>query len=179
MNLEIEQLNQDLVGLGWDFHVSPISCDNPDYYEQYLRFVAVSDFQSGMGVTYLAVNHTDTGNAAAGYITLRASALSIPGEDGKPLTCPALEIAELAVAEKYERQGIGTMMLDFAVRMVVELRKTKMGVKCLLVVADPSATGFYRKYGFGDISETYSALYDGFNNHCTPMVIMLPEQRFC
>lgn len=139
---------------------------------------AVGDFCSGMGTTFLVIDEAENQTNIAGYITLRTSALFFPGEDGKPLIHPAMEIAELAVAEAYERQGIGTALLAFAADQADELRKEYLGIKSLVVIADPMAVGFYTKYGFSEVSTTYDVLYNGDNNNCIPMALLLPEQKF-
>lgn len=46
MNLKRELLNKDDVGLAWQFRVSPDSCDNPEYYENYLKNLVQSAMQT-------------------------------------------------------------------------------------------------------------------------------------
>lgn len=175
MNLVERPLNQDTQGLIWDFHVSPTSCNNPDYYSTFLRFTAVSDFIEGMGVTHLLIDEQGTGNVIAGYITLKATALLLSGENGTYLGRPAVEIAELAVREGYERKGVGSALIDIAISKIDEIRRHVLGIRCMVVCADPSAVGFYEKYGFYLVSDLYEVLRDGSNNNCVAMMLPLVE----
>lgn len=175
MRLETEQLNPDNAGLAWGFHVSPDSCDNPDYYNNYIRFCAFSDYQSGVGVTHLLIDKESGNNVLAGYVTLRATSLVSSGADGVKNVQPALEIAELAVHEDYERNGVGLGLIAIAVDMADSLRRKSIGIKYILVCSDPKSIGFYEKSGFVKLSSLYEALHDGWNNHCEPLFITLPE----
>lgn len=173
MNLSLSLFNQDLSGLAWHFHVSPSSCGNPMHYENYLRFSALSDARSGMGVTHVLFD--ESVNRIAGFVTLRMSSLFYTGEDGKKRGSPALEIAELAVDADYERCGVGSSLLDLAIRAADVIRADMAGVKYLLACADPAAVGFYEKNGFSRVSDLYEMPRDGSNNDCFPMYVQFPE----
>lgn len=169
-------LSRDNVGLAWNFHVSPNSCVNPEYYDNYIRLSATSDYIKGMGVTHLLVDETAGGEKIlAGYVTLRSTSLISDGSDGKKIVQPALEIAELAVHKDYERTGIGTGLISIAITEADSLRRKYIGIRHILVCADPSAIGFYEKFGFVKIASLYDVLHDGWNNHCEPLFITLPE----
>lgn len=103
MNLSFSLFDQEHSGLAWHFRVSPSSCDNPGHYEEYIRFVALSDRRSGMGVTHVLID-ADAGRIA-GFVALRLSSLFYTGDDGKKRGSPALEIAELAVDADYEKMA--------------------------------------------------------------------------
>ena len=81
MNLSFSLFDQEHSGLAWHFRVSPSSCDNPGHYEEYIRFVALSDRRSGMGVTHVLID-ADAGRIA-GFVALRLSSLFYTGDDGK------------------------------------------------------------------------------------------------
>lgn len=175
MNLVQEQLNKDNQGLAWNFHVSPDSCANPTYYDNYIRYSATGDYQTGMGVTHLLIDK-DAG-VLAGYVTLRSTSLISTIDDVKRVQ-PAVEIAELAVHEDYKRLGIGTELLNIAVAKVDWMRETELGIKRMVVCSDPSAVEFYKKFGFVDLSAIYEVLHDGWNDNCDPLILTLPEQIF-
>lgn len=80
MKLVEQRLNNTNQGLAWSFHVSPDSCENPEYYSDYIQMFAVTDYLTGMGVTHLLVD-TDA-NIMAGYITIRATSLVSSNDDG-------------------------------------------------------------------------------------------------
>ena len=174
MNISIEQFNSDLSGLAWQFHVSPSSCENPDYYDSYIRFIAVADMKSGMGFTHAVIDNET--KRLAGFITLRASSLFYKDEKGETRGNPALEILELAVDGDYERNGIGKLLLDIAIYIGEQMRSAFVGVKYILACADPCAVGFYEKHGFKPIEELYEIPRDGTNNNCTPMYYRYEEQ---
>ena len=169
-------LSRDNIGLAWKFHVSPNSCDNPEYYDNYIRLSATSDYIKGMGVTHLLVDEIASGEQIlAGYVTLRSTSLISDGADGKKIVQPALEIAELAVHKDYERRGIGTDLISIAISEADSLRREYIGIRHILVCADPRAIGFYEKFGFVRIASMYEVLHDGWNNDCEPLFITLPE----
>lgn len=177
MSYSLALMSTKYAGLAWEFRVSPTSCDNPMHYENYLRLCAIGDHKKGMGVTHLIIDYDEKGSAKAiaGFVTLRATSLVSTGEDGVKIVHPSLEIAELAVNEAYERQGIGTMLVDTAIYIADELRADSIGIKYVILCADPKAIGFYEKKDFGKIDDLYETLREGWNNDCEPMYITLPD----
>lgn len=175
MELVEKLFHQELVELAWNFQVSSKSCDNPEYYNNYIRLSAIGDQQKGMGVTHTFVDIER--NRIAGFVTLRATSLVSEGANGVKLVEPSLEIAELAVDAEYERCGIGSELIGIAIDTADELRKKYVGIRHLVVCADRSAIGFYKnkKIGFGELSELYEVLHDGWNDECDPLYITLPE----
>lgn len=173
MKLVAKRLNSDNVGLAWKFHVSPASCNSPEYYENYIRLCASSDYIAGMGVTHLLVDE-DNGGALAGYITLRSTSLC----GSEKSVHPAIEIAELAVCSEYERKGVGTALLEVAFKLIEDLRRDSIGIKYVLVCSDPASVDFYKKFEFSELVSVYEILRDGWNNNCTPLFMRLPEQDF-
>lgn len=61
---------------------------------------------------------------------------------------PALEIFVLAVAEQYEGRGVGRLLVDWVIRQAAYLHENFVGVRHLILAADPNAIGFYEKMGF-------------------------------
>ena len=80
-------MGKEYFGLALKFNVSPDSCDNPSHYENYLRFCAISDYQSGRGVTHLILDTNEKGDtiAIAGFVTLRATSLISQSENNMPV----------------------------------------------------------------------------------------------
>ena len=173
MNLAFALFEAEHIGLAWKFHVSPSSCENPDHYEEYIRFMALSDRLSGMGVTHVLID--SDAERIAGFIALRLSSLFYTGDDGRKRGSPAMEIAELAVDAEYEKHGIGSALLDFATAAADDIRTHTAGIKYLLACADPAAEGFYLKNGFSRVSELFEMPRDGSNNNCIPMYTQFPE----
>lgn len=177
MPYSFERMSTEYAGLAWKFHVSPDSCENPGHYEEYLRLCAIGDYRTGMGVTHLIIDKDETGAeiAIAGFITLRATSLVSTSETGVKIVHPALEIAELAVDKEYERKGVGSKLVDTAIFIADRLRNSFLGIKYVVLCADPKAIGFYEKMNFGKIGDLYEALREGWNDHCEPMYITFPE----
>lgn len=165
-DLSVQILNQELVGLAFDFKVNPNSCGNPEYFEQYLRFCAISDNAAGKAVTHVAID-TKT-NQIAGYVSLRAASL-IVGEEGEP----ALEIYNLAVDNRYEHQGIGRILVDTAIAITASLNENYIGVRNLLLASEPKAVGFYKKCGFESLQDYYRMLKEHQNQNCIAMMMRL------
>ncbi len=165
------------IELAWRFHVSSLSCDNPEYYRQYLAFSATSDHSIGMGVTHILAEHDENDNATAiiGYVTLRTSSFTSRAEDGKKICNPSLEIAELAVDEQYEGKGYGRTLVNYAIAMADCIRNEFVALKHICLCADPRAVEFYVKNRFNKLEDYYEMPYDGSNNDCTPMYLTLPD----
>lgn len=174
MSLSHELLGMENVGLAWGFRVSPSSCENPLYYSQYIQLSAMGDQKSGQSMTHVLVD--DEIGLLAGYVSLRATSLISVGENGLPVVHPTIEIAELAVDERYERKGVGTELVNIALGAADFLRQHWLGIKYIAVCADPSAVGFYEKEGFRSVATLYEIPRDGWNDNCVPMYIALPEE---
>jgi len=169
------QFNSEHSGLAFNFQVNPDSCGNPEHYETYLRFIALTDRRIGKGVTHILV-HDDKSNtkAIAGFITLRSS--SLISENGDEITGrSAIEIAEIAVDKLYERKGYGTALLDFVFLLVDDIRTKTIGIEYIVACADTASVSFYEKNNFVRISEYYEVPREGWNRNCIPMVLKLPE----
>jgi ribosomal protein S18 acetylase RimI-like enzyme len=178
MGYSYVQMESKYAGLAWAFHVSPDSCHNPDYYEQYLSMCAIGDYKTGDSVTHLIVDEDENGNAKAiaGYVSLRVTSLISRNESSLPCVHPSIEIAELAVSRDYERQGIGTDLVKLAVYIADELRERYVGIKYVVLCADPMSVGFYEgKCGLAKINDLYETPRDGWNDNCVPMFTKLPE----
>ena len=166
-------MNTEIAGLAWSFHVSPDSCDNPMHYENYLRLSALAEQKDGQAVTHVMID--DDANCIAGFVALRATSLVSTLEDGKLSVNPALEIAELAVDQSYEGEGVGTTLVKLALAYADLIREGTAGIKFVMLCSDPKSVGFYEKLGFSHVSDLYKVLNDGWNNHCEPMYRRLPE----
>lgn len=168
MARKIDRFSTDYIGLAWDFHVNPSSCDNPDHYEQYIRCCAIYDMNEGMGVTHIIVEN----DKILGYITLRASSV-VERIDDKIYGEPALEICELAVSEGCERKKVGSDLVDFAIVKATELGSEAIGIKYIVLCADPSAVGFYEKLEFEKLESYGKIPREGWNDYCVPMKMRL------
>lgn len=177
MEFALKKMSTDYMGLAWNFHVSPDSCNNPSHYENFLRLSALSEQAAGRGVTHVLLELNDTQPCEIiGFVTLRATSLVETCNDHSYVK-PALEIAELAVDQEYERQGFGSMLVDFSIYIASHLNEKFIGIQNVVLCADPQAVEFYAKpeIGFGRLEDFYEVLHDGWNDDCTPMYIKLPS----
>ena len=179
MGLVLKKMSKEYAGLAWKFCVSSDSCENHGHYEQFIRLNAISEQASGRGVTHVLVdtkndtNEISNDSHIVGFITLRATSL-VDERNGNRYVKPALEIAELAVDQKYERNGFGSQLVDAAIYIATKLNDQFVGIQNIVLCADPSAVGFYEKpaIGFGKLKDYY-ALHDDWNDNCIPMYIKL------
>lgn len=170
MDGKIELYTANHVGLAWEFQVNPDSCDNPGHYEQYIRLIALTDKPSGKGTTHVFLQ--DDPRKIMGYITLRATSY-LEEIDGVIHGSPALEIAELAVDKKYERNGVGRILVGHAITTALELNETDIGIRYILLCADKRAVSFYEHLDFCKISEFNKVPSEGWNDECIPMCMRL------
>lgn len=162
--------------MAWGFQVNPSSCGNHEHYEQYIRFSAMGDQKSGLGVTHLFIQEDEEKQELCGYITLRATAYIVhDGEQTRGF--PALEILELAVAKDAERKGVGTTLVQYAVWLASSMNKNFLGVRYVLLCADIQAVPFYEKLGFEKLADHGEVPRDGWNVDCVPMYLRLPEDE--
>ena len=168
----IELFNSTLSGLAWEFQVNPSSCGNHEHYEEYIRFIAVSDQASGKGTTHAFIRRTESTEQMIGYITLRATSYTqIIG--GTLYGNPAMEIFELAVCSTAEGMHIGTELVKFALVRALELNDSSLGIRYVTLCADPQAVPFYEKLGFGRMDEQGEIPREQWNANCVPMLLKL------
>lgn len=170
----IEKIDNNNVSFAWSFSVNLNSCNNPQHFSDYLKFNALNDFKTGMGVTYLFM---DTNNSKiAGYVSLKASSLVCEDENNIKLGYPSIEITELAVDGGHERKHIGTDILEFVVATTEELRKS-IGIQYILICADPKAVGFYlnSSFGFTKTDEFSNIPREKWNKNCIPLFAKLEQ----
>ena len=100
-----------------------------------------------------------------GYYSLSAASLAfgrLTEADRKGLPAypvPAVRIGRLATSLSVRGQGVGELLLQNAIKRVLQARNT-LGVHAVLVEAKNSAAErFYRKYGFRLCDPTSRQLY--------------------
>lgn len=88
----------------------------------------------------------------AGYVTLVMSEIELSGSE-RPASVPfarigALKVAQMAVETQFQRQGLGKLLLDFAVLRAQYLAAGHVGCRYVILDAKPSKVHFYSAYGF-------------------------------
>ena len=172
----IERYEAKYASLAQSFYVNPERCENPEHFEEYIRYNALGDYRSGMATTHVLVEYEDDMPLSiCGYVAIKATSL-ITGTDTLN-GYPALEIAEFAVNKYCENQGNGRILLQYVVRLCDELRE-KIGIKYLLVCAEKNAEPFYRHVlPFQNAGDYYSIPREQWNEDCIPLYFWLPEKN--
>jgi ribosomal protein S18 acetylase RimI-like enzyme len=133
-----------------------------------------------LGTTYIFVNEKDGTKDIMGFITLRASSLILDIGETNKMGYPALEISELAVDERYEKNGVGSDLVKFAINLSYDLNK-QIGIQYVVLCADPMAVGFYEnpELKFEKIPTHCgkSLPRENWNKNCTPMIKKLMHEQ--
>jgi GNAT superfamily N-acetyltransferase len=114
--------------------------------------------KSSIGVTYVAVDELAPG-VAIGYFTLATSSAprdSFPKKHVHGLSAydvPVILLARLAVDRRFGGRGLGRELLSESLRITLRASK-QVGCRCVVVDAYPTATDWYRKYGFVALEES-------------------------
>lgn len=174
MSIYREVMSKQHVEFARNFKVNPEHCENPEHYETYITQGCFADYVQGMGVTHAFIDENDeTGERKiAGYITLRASSLTMDMDDYKA-GYPALEISELAVDSNYEGSGLGTDMVKTAIAEAMTLNETSVSFRYIVLCADPAAVGFYTKLKFLKIPSYQEIPREHRNKNCVPMMLKI------
>ncbi|MGB8692510.1 MAG: GNAT family N-acetyltransferase [Steroidobacteraceae bacterium] len=120
---------------------------------RYLKGLATQHRAKGIATTFVLID-TDDPTRILGFYSLSAAALSfekLTDEDRKGLPTypiPAVRIGRLAGTASARGRGLGELLLQNAIKRVLQTRGT-LGVYAVVVEAKDAAAGaFYRKFGF-------------------------------
>lgn len=169
------KINPENAALAWSFYVDEEKCKNPQHYNDYLRFQALTDQNEGLGVTYLYIEHNEITNKECimGYISLRTSSFIKDMGESKKFGYPALEIAELAVDKNYTKRHVGTDMVIDAINIANEMNEVA-SIKYVVLCADPTAEQFYAKLEFKKMRNVLEEVPREYDNiDCVPMYLKL------
>lgn len=135
-------------------------------YEQELADFLVEDAlnnqKNQISVTYLWFLKT---GELIGYITLLNDRINLEG-DLKNIfrqkgiwyhSLPALKIGRLCVDDRFLRKGIGTLMIDFAIKVAFHIFEEYSGCRFIVLDAKRNTKNdpihFYKKQGFKELKE--------------------------
>lgn len=126
-------------------------CRKQDFAD-YLVYNAAYDQQKRMGQLYLAIYK----GRVVGYMMLAASRLDKDKQKKLGIDSyghiPALLISLLAVDKRYESQGIGSFMVQYAENLATTTA-ANIGCRVVLVNSEPDVVGFYKKLKFVEIGK--------------------------
>ena len=120
---------------------------------RYLKTLAEQHRVKGIATTFVLVD-TERPSRVLGYYSLSAASLAFErltdaDRQGLPAyPVPAVRTGRFATAVSVRGQGLGELLLQNAIKRILQARNT-LGVHAVVVEAkNPVAEGFYRKYGF-------------------------------
>jgi predicted N-acetyltransferase YhbS len=122
---------------------------DPDLDRFFHKFAGQNQFKHYVGVTYVAVE----AGVVLGFATVAPGHVEIeglPAPARKKLPhypLPVLRLARLAVDESARKQGLGTELLRFVLKLAVRMARD-YGCVGVIVDAKAGALDFYAKYGF-------------------------------
>jgi len=122
-----------------------------DVLDRYFQMQVTQDIRRRITNCFVAVE-VATGWVAA-YYTLSAASMpltDLPPEEAKRLprypTVPAVRIGRLAVDQRFQRRGLGELMLMNAVHRTMQ--GAAAAFTLLVDAKNDQAVAFYRRYGF-------------------------------
>lgn len=114
---------------------------------RYLYARAWRDAKAAVSVTHLVFIK----GLLAGYVTLMMDRIALgPEEKPKGVTwrlVPALKIAQLAVDRRFAGNGLGRLLLGFAIEFA-RIARMSMGCRFITLDAEPELVGWYESLGF-------------------------------
>lgn len=124
---------------------------------EFIKFDALHEQEDMLSRTYLFLY----AGSIVGFVSLSADSVQAPllkredlakkRESGKQVykVLPCILIGRLAVVKKYERQGLGTYILKWAVGLITSVICTSIG--CRYITVDPKleSVALYKKSGLG------------------------------
>ncbi|MBI5159494.1 GNAT family N-acetyltransferase [Candidatus Micrarchaeota archaeon] len=123
---------------------------------------AFENQKRGVSVTYLFFIEENGARNLAGYITLLSDSIEIRQNkclqtafESKSIgykTLPALKIGRIATDTRFQRRGIATAMVKFAISIALDT-SVIVGCRFLIVDAKEAAEDFYLKNGFRLLKE--------------------------
>ncbi len=138
---------------------SQFACGDIELDRFFQRYAGQNQFRHHIGSTYVAA----AGERIAGFVTvspgeLTAETIAAALKKKVPAyPIPILRIARLAVDTRFQRQGIGKLMLRAMFELALELRE-RVGCAGVVVDAKPDAVSFHQRLGFMPLSAVRGTL---------------------
>jgi len=138
-----------------DGHDRAAFCCGDDALDRYFQTQATQDIRRRIANCYVVVE-VATGRTAA-YYTLSAASIplvDLPADEARRLprypAVPAVRIGRLAVDRRFQRRGLGELMLMNAVHRTT--RGVAAAFALLVDAKNDRAAAFYRRYGFRPVA---------------------------
>jgi len=140
-----------------DVPYDPFNCGDPDLNE-FLLEDALPHQKQLLAVTYLIRYGADIAayfsvlndKIASEEFPSKSKLRVLPFTKRRYKSYPAVKLGRLAVAEKYQKQDLGTQLLDYIKMWFIDRNKT--GCRFITVDAYDQAVSFYERNGFIPLS---------------------------
>jgi GNAT superfamily N-acetyltransferase len=147
--------------LGDDHDRSAFSCGD-EVLDRYFQTQVTQDIRRRITNCFVIVE-VATGHVAA-YYTLSAASIplvDLPPEDTRRLprypTLPAVRIGKLAVDHRFQRRGLGELILINAVHRTIQGAAAAFAL--LVDAKNDQAAAFYQRYGFRPVAGKPTTLF--------------------
>ena len=145
-----------------DNHDRAAFCCGDEALDRYFQTQATQDIRRRIANCFVVVE-VATGRVAA-YYTLSAASIplvDLPTDETKRLprypTLPVVRIGRLAVDRRFQRRGLGELMLMNAVHRTMQDAAAAFAL--LVDAKNDQATEFYRRYGFRPVAGKHRTLF--------------------
>ena len=130
---------------------------------QFLRQTARQHIQKGISRTFVLVN-TAQPNIIMGFFTLslcevQSATLSPQLAQKYPLKIPAVKLARLAVAQAFQRKGLGGILMVEAMQRAVIVAENAGGIGLFVDAKDAAAKVYYENYGFTSLEDNSLVMF--------------------
>jgi ribosomal protein S18 acetylase RimI-like enzyme len=124
---------------------------------QFLRQTARQHIQKGISRTFVLIDR-DFPQEIIGFFTLALCEVRIeklPPAIAKkyPSKVPGVKLARLAVDKKWQRQGIGEILMVEAMQRALLVAKTAGGIGLFVDAKDEAAQTYYARYGLVSLED--------------------------
>jgi GNAT superfamily N-acetyltransferase len=144
-NIEFYKLKENMLkNLNFD-------CGDEDLNE-FLLNDSIDHMKSDISIVYLCKYKKEV----IGYVALSNDSIEINKEDKEKIKekygifypyYPAIKVGRLAISKNYQGKGIGTMVIDWVIGLIIELR-FKVGIKYIAVDSYSESKTFYENNEF-------------------------------
>lgn len=139
-------------------------CCGEPALDRFLKQQAHQNMRRGVSQTFVLVPAEAPGQIA-GFYTLTPAEINLadlqPG-DAKPLPpypVPCFRMGRLARDQRWQRQGLGPLLLGLAVQRCLHARASVGGYALVVDAKTPAAVVFYAHHGFRPFQDTPRSLY--------------------
>lgn len=139
-------------------------CCGEPALDRFLKQQAHQNMRRGVSQTFVLVPAEAPGQIA-GFYTLAPAEITLadlqPG-DAKPLPpypVPCFRMGRLARDQRWQRQGLGPLLLGLAIQRCLHARTSVGGYALVVDAKTPAAVAFYAHHGFRPFQDTPRSLY--------------------